>query len=169
MVHHMGEAGNKDFIVRSEQALWAQDSKASLRVGLGEQRNHLFTSRFAAGEFVGEAMGTEVFFDIAMMVIIKIQRRRGDMNKVTYAPGYGPLAQTAGSTNVGQIKSFLSSPWRGETGAVPQRVNAGQHHFCLRRNQLGQIRMHKLCAHFLQQLAHRFVATGGSDADAFAA
>jgi len=52
---------------------------------------------------------------------------------------------------------------------VPQRIDSGQHHFCLGRDQFCQIGMDKLCAHFLQQFSHRFIATGGPDADAFIA
>ena len=110
MVHHMGQARDKDLIVWSEQALRTQYRKTRLRVGLRQQRDHVFTSCFAAGKFIGEAVRAKVLFDIAMVVIIKIERRRGDMNEVANAPGHGPLAQTASCANVGQIEGFLSSP-----------------------------------------------------------
>lgn len=75
VVHHMGQARDKDFIVWSEQALRTQYRKTGLRVGLCQQRNHIFASRFTAGEFIGKALGAEVLFDIPMVVIIKIERR----------------------------------------------------------------------------------------------
>jgi hypothetical protein len=52
---------------------------------------------------------------------------------------------------------------------VPQRIDTGEHHFRLRGNQLRQVGMDKFCAHFLQQFAHRFVATGSPDANALVA
>ena len=91
------------------------------------------------------------------------------MNKVTHAPGNGPFAQTAGCPHVGEIEGFLGTPRGGEAGAVPQRVDTGEHHFRLRGNQLRQVSMDELRAHFLQQFSHRFVATGSPDADALVA
>jgi hypothetical protein len=52
---------------------------------------------------------------------------------------------------------------------VPQRINTGEHHFCLRRNQLRQVGVDKFCTHFLQKFTHCFIATGRPDADAFVA
>ncbi len=91
------------------------------------------------------------------------------MDKVTHAPGNGPFAQAARGAHVGEVKGFLRAPRGGKTGAVPQRIDTGEHHFRLRRNQLRQVGMDKLCAHFLQQLTHRFIATGRPDADALVA
>ena len=91
------------------------------------------------------------------------------MNKVTYPPGNGPFAQTAGGPHVGEIEGFLGPPRRGKTGAVPQRIDSGEHHLRLRGDQLRQVGMDELCAHFLQQFSHRLVATGSPDANALVA
>ncbi|MNP12587.1 hypothetical protein D3C76_1048270 [compost metagenome] len=89
------------------------------------------------------------------------------MHEVAHAPGHGPFAETAGGAHVGEIKRLLSAPRRSKAGAVPQRIDTGEHGFGLRRNQLRQIGVDKFRAHFLQEFTHRFVTTGGSDADAF--
>ena len=91
------------------------------------------------------------------------------MNKVAHAPGDGPFTQTTGGPHVGEIEGFLGPPWGGKTGTVPQRVDTGEHHFRLRGDQLRQVSMDELRAHFLQQFSHRFVATGSPDADALVA
>ncbi len=91
------------------------------------------------------------------------------MNKVTHAPGDGPFAQTTRGAHVGEIKGFLGTPRRGKTGAVPQRIDTGEHHLGLRGDQFRQIGMDKFSAHFLQELTHRLIATGGPHADAFVA
>jgi len=91
------------------------------------------------------------------------------MDKVTHAPGDGPFAQTTRGAHVGEIEGFLGPPRGGKTGAVPQRVDTGEHHLRLRGDQFRQVGMDELRAHFLQQFPHRFVATGGPDADALVA
>ncbi|CZZ50276.1 Uncharacterised protein [Enterobacter hormaechei] len=91
------------------------------------------------------------------------------MNKVTHAPGDGPFTQTARGAHVGEIKGFLGTPRGGKTGAVPQRIDTGEHHLGLRGDQLRQIGMDKFSAHFLQELTHRLIATSGPHADAFVA
>ncbi|MNC82133.1 hypothetical protein D3C75_1355280 [compost metagenome] len=52
---------------------------------------------------------------------------------------------------------------------MPERIDPGEHRFCLRRDQFRQVGMDKLYAHFLQQFTHRFITAGGPDADAFIA
>ncbi|MNS70402.1 hypothetical protein D3C72_1037450 [compost metagenome] len=89
------------------------------------------------------------------------------MHKVAYAPGDGPFTEAASGANVGQVERLLRSPGRGKAGAVPQCIDSGEHDFGLRRHQLCQIGVDEFRAHFLQEFTHRFVATGGSDADAF--
>lgn len=73
MVHHMRQTGNKDFIVRPKQALWAQNGKARLWICLRKHIDDLFTGGFAAGKFVGEAVRTKIFFDVAVVVVIEVQ------------------------------------------------------------------------------------------------
>ena len=72
-MHHMRQTGDKDFIVRSEQTLWAQNSKARLWIRLRKHIDHFFTGCFAAGKLVGEAVRAKIFFNIAMVVIIEVQ------------------------------------------------------------------------------------------------
>lgn len=74
MVHHMRQTWDKYFIVRAKQALWTQYRKTCLRIGLRQQINHLFAGGFTAGELIGKPMRAEIFFDITVMVVIKIER-----------------------------------------------------------------------------------------------
>lgn len=53
------------------------------------------------------------------------------MNKVTHTPCDSPFTRAASGANVSQIESPLCPPWRGKAGAVPQRINAREHHFSL--------------------------------------
>ena len=62
--------------MRPKQALRAQYRKAGMRVRLRQQVDNLFAGRLAAGEFIGEAVWAEIFLNIAMVVIIEIERRR---------------------------------------------------------------------------------------------
>ena len=73
MVHHLREARDKHLIVRAKHALWAQNSKARVRVGLRQQLDHLFAGGFTAGELVGKTVRAEIFFDIPMVVIVKVE------------------------------------------------------------------------------------------------
>ena len=130
-MHHMRQTRDKDFIVRSEQTLWAQNSKARLWIRLRKHIDHFFAGCFAAGKLVGEAVRAKIFFNIAMVVIIEVQGGRRDMNKVTHTPGDSPFTQAASGANVSQIESLLCPPGRGKAGAVPQRINACEHHFSL--------------------------------------
>ena len=49
VLHHLRQPGNKDFIVRPEQTLRAQNGKTGVRVGLRQQVDHLFAGCLAAG------------------------------------------------------------------------------------------------------------------------
>ncbi|STV76061.1 Uncharacterised protein [Klebsiella michiganensis] len=86
--------------MRAKQALRTQDCKTGIWVGLRQQIDHIFACRLAAGEFVGETLRAEILRNIAMMVIIKIERRRRDMHEVAHAPGNRPLAETPGRAHV---------------------------------------------------------------------
>ena len=114
VLHHLRQARNKHFVMGAEQALRTQNGKAGIGVRLGQQMNDLFAGRLAAGKFIGETLRAEIFLHIAMMVIIEIERRGGDMNEITHAPGNGPLSETAGSPHVSEIKSLLCTPGRGK-------------------------------------------------------
>ena len=114
VLHHLRQPGNKDFIVRPEQALRAQNGKTGVRVGLRQQVDHLFAGCLAAGKLVGEAVRAEIFLNIAMVVIIKIERGRRDMNEIAYAPCYRPLAEATGGADVSEIESLLRAPGRGK-------------------------------------------------------
>ena len=118
MLHHLRQPGNKDFIVRPEQALRTQNGKTGVRVGLRQQVDHLLAGRLAAGKLVGEAMRAEIFLDIAMVVIIEIERWRRDMDEIAHPPCHRPFAQTAGGADVSEIESLLGAPGRGKAGAV---------------------------------------------------
>ena len=109
----MRQTGNKDFIVRSEQTLWAQNSKARLWIRLRKHIDHFFAGCFAAGKLVGEAVRAKIFFNIAMVVIIEVQGGGRDMNKVTHTPGDSPFTQAASGANVRQ-KALLKPLRQGQ-------------------------------------------------------
>ena len=75
MVHHLRQTRNKHFIVGTKDALRTKNSEAGIRVGLCQQLDHLFACRFAAGKLVGETVRAEIFGNIAMVMVIKVQRR----------------------------------------------------------------------------------------------
>ena len=86
MLHHLRQPGDKDFVVRPKQALRPQNGKTGMRVSLRQQVDHLLAGRLAAGKLVGEAVWTEILLDITMMVIIKIERCRRDMDEIAHSP-----------------------------------------------------------------------------------
>ncbi|MNZ98628.1 hypothetical protein D3C78_1179190 [compost metagenome] len=118
--------------MRPEQPLRAEDGEVGLRVGHRQLLDHLFTGGFAARKLVGIARGAEVFGNVAMVMVIEVDRRRRDMDKLRNAVGRCPLAQATGSAHVGQFEGFFGAPWRGEAGTVPQHVHIGQHGLGLR-------------------------------------
>ncbi|MNP49562.1 hypothetical protein D3C76_1437530 [compost metagenome] len=103
-----------------------------LRVGQRQLLHHLFPGGLAAGKLVGITNRAEVFIHIAVMVIIKVNRRRRNMNEPFHTVGRSPFPQTAGSADVGQFEGFFCTPWGSETGAVPQHIHIRQHGFGLR-------------------------------------
>ena len=86
MLHHLRQPGDKDFVVRPKQALRPQNGKTGMRVSLRQQVDHLLAGRLAAGKLVGEAVRAKIFFNITMMVIIKIERWRRDMDEIAHSP-----------------------------------------------------------------------------------
>ncbi len=73
------------------------------------------------------------------------------MNKVTHAPGNGPLERRVAL--VGGSKEACRFPTeRSKTGAVPQGCRFRQASLSPERDQLRQVGMDKLCAHFCSSL-----------------
>ncbi|MNT72212.1 hypothetical protein D3C72_2107910 [compost metagenome] len=104
----------------------------SLRVGQRQLLDHVFTGGLAACKLIGIARRAEVFGNIAMVMIVEVNRRRRDMDKLRNTVGRCPFAQATGRAHVGQFKCLFGAPGGGETGAVPQHVHIGQHGFGLR-------------------------------------
>ncbi len=68
------DVGINTFIVRAKQALRTQHRKTCLQDGLRQQINHLFTGGFYCGaNSLAGSMRTEIFFDITVMAVIKIE------------------------------------------------------------------------------------------------
>ena len=76
-----------------------------LRIGQRQLLNYLLAGGLAAREFVGVALRAEVFGHVAVMVVIEIDRRGGDVNELRYAVGRRPFAEAAGGADVGQFEA----------------------------------------------------------------
>lgn len=73
MLYYLCQLGDKDFVVWFKQVLWLQNGKMGMWVGLCQQVDYFFVGCFVVGKFVGEVVWMEIFLDIMMMVIIKIE------------------------------------------------------------------------------------------------
>ena len=80
-----------------------------LRIGQRQLLNYLLAGGLAAREFVGVALRAEVFGHVAVMVVIEIDRRGGDVNELRYAVGRRPFAEAAGGADVGQFEGLFGA------------------------------------------------------------
>ena len=101
--YHLQQPRQHHLVVRSEQPR-AQNGEMGLRIGQRQLLNYLLAGGLAAREFVGVALRAEVFGHVAVMVVIEIDRRGGDVNELRYAAGRRPFAEAAGGADVGQFE-----------------------------------------------------------------
>ena len=128
--------------------------------------HRLFGAGFAGGIKVDIAARPIAFRDVEMVAEIKVKSGGRDMDEMLHARSRGCLQEDLGRPDIGGFEISGASPWRGESGAVPDAVDTVEYWHQSFEIGTAQVEWVEFRPELLQLRSDGELASAGFDVDA---